>query len=267
MCHRDLSRFQFATKSLYDLTEHKHHLEMDFLLSSDEHVAKDFWRILSSPPPPQLVTDAANPKPCWTGLSRCGIWSCTDDTELERVSADSALAPVCWKRVKWRANTWESWPLHDGGGAGGEPGQLASGALHVGAFPPLTKCHTPTLPRVQKARLRSWPWRQGQSPAWGWTPLRPSLLQAAPQTEEQLCAASQAMANWLLLPFIKCAVYLIFHSHSQPLEPRGLSLCFWRCVFTPGAGALITASLLLTPTLPLSCFPPLPLTSNWSCRK
>lgn len=40
-----------------------------------------------------------------------GIWSCIDDIELEWVTADFALATVCWKGVKWRASTWASWPL------------------------------------------------------------------------------------------------------------------------------------------------------------
>lgn len=80
-------------------------------------------------------------------------------------------------------------------------------------------------------------------------PLTISALSSGEDMKGALCAASRSMANWLLFPLIKCAVYLIFHSISKPLKPRGLSSCFWRCFFTSGGtGAPIT----LSPSLSLS---------------
>lgn len=139
--------------------------KLAFSLYSDERIdkLKHFWRILSFliPPPTHthLVTDALNPRPRWIGLSRCASWSCTDDTELERVTADSALATVCWQRVKWRANTWESWPLHDGGGAGGEPGHLELGGSctikHLASYSLCDQTSVRLLPSVNVTQWRS----------------------------------------------------------------------------------------------------------------
>lgn len=50
-----------------------------------------------------------------------------------------------------------------------------------------------------------------------------SALSSRGDMKGALCAASRSMANWLLFPLIKCTVYLIFHSISKPLKPRGLS--------------------------------------------
>lgn len=54
-------------------------------------------------------------------------------------------------------------------------------------------------------------------------PLTIAALGSTEGMKGALCAASCSMANWLLFPLIKCTVYLIFHSISEPLKPRGLS--------------------------------------------
>lgn len=101
--------------------------------------------------------------------------------------------------------------------------------------------HTPVLPRASSS-FQSWKSvRLDSSPESVCTkrcPCQdiPSTISALSSTGDMkgaLCAASCSMANWLLSPFIKCTVYLIFHSVFQkPLKPRGLSSYFWQCFFT-----------------------------------
>lgn len=55
-----------------------------------------------------------------------GIWSCSEDSELQWVTAESGLATVRWNEVKWRASkhlgemafSWKEKTENDGGGWG-----------------------------------------------------------------------------------------------------------------------------------------------------
>lgn len=160
-----------------------------------------------------------------------GIWSCIDDTDFGWVTAESGLATVCWKGVKWRASTWAGWPLPgrrkqretserfrlsglraSGKGRGKKKalGHIINLSLNMewrreyALVIFLSKFYTPTLPRAnscfqilksppQNVRLRSLPGRCVlDNLARAWTSPRTSPLSAASRIWKEHCVPLHA---------------------------------------------------------------------------